>query len=168
MADLSNVEQAIQPNTRLVYSETASNPLLAITDLYGLSQITKVRRLKLIIDNTFMTPYLFQPLHHGADIVIHSTTKYLNGHSDATGGIVVGTKEFIARARRVTINFGSSSSPFESWLTYRGAKTLALRMDKHCQNALKLAAYLESNPAVSKVYYPGLASHRDQVLCPQG
>jgi len=164
MSDLNNVKRAIQDNTRLVYSETASNPLLRITDVEKLSQLTKERSLKLIIDNTFITPYLFKPLLHGADIVVHSATKYLNGHSDATGGVVIGSKDFIERARRVTINFGASLSPFESWLTYRGAKTLALRMDKHCQNALQLASFLEDNPSVSKVFYPGLASHPDHPL----
>lgn len=161
---IHNVEKAIQSNTKLVYSETVSNPLLKITDVAKLREITKAYGFKLIIDNTFATPYLFQPLLHGADAVIHSTTKYINGHSDTTGGIVVGAKEFIGRVKRVTLNFGSSSSPFESWLTYRGAKTLALRMAQHCRNASDLANFLSNNPAVSNVYYPGLTSHPDNQL----
>ncbi|MBA1273024.1 trans-sulfuration enzyme family protein [Stutzerimonas azotifigens] len=159
--DLAAVEAAITPNTRLIYTETASNPLVRISDVPGLAQLAKARDLKLVVDNTFLSPALYQPLADGADLVLHSTTKYLNGHSDATGGVIVGDAEWVAQARRFQINSGGSASPFEAWLTFRGAKTLALRMRAHSDNAQQLAEALEAHPKVAKVHYPGLPSHPD-------
>lgn len=159
--DLAAVEAAITPNTRLIYTETASNPLVRISDIPALAQLAKSHDLKLIVDNTFLSPALYQPLADGADLVLHSTTKYLNGHSDATGGVIVGDAEWVAQARRFQINSGGSASPFEAWLTFRGAKTLSLRMRAHSDNAQQLAEALEAHPKVAKVYYPGLPSHPD-------
>jgi cystathionine gamma-synthase len=159
--DLAAVEAAITPNTRLIYTETASNPLVRISDIPALAQLAKSHDLKLVVDNTFLSPALYQPLADGADLVLHSTTKYLNGHSDATGGVIVGDAEWVAQAKRFQINNGGSASPFEAWLTFRGAKTLALRMRAHSDNAQQLAEALEGHPKVAKVYYPGLPSHPD-------
>ncbi|TLX61044.1 PLP-dependent transferase [Stutzerimonas nosocomialis] len=170
--DLAAVEAAITPNTRLIYTETASNPLVRISDVPALAQQAKARGLKLVVDNTFLSPALYQPLADGADLVLHSTTKYLNGHSDATGGVIVGDAEWVAQARRFQINAGGSASPFEAWLTFRGAKTLALRMRAHADNAQRLAEALEAHPKVAKVHYPGLPSHPDHArakrLFPKG
>ncbi|TLX58943.1 PLP-dependent transferase [Stutzerimonas nosocomialis] len=170
--DLAAVEAAITPNTRLIYTETASNPLVRISDVPALAQLAKARGLKLVVDNTFLSPALYQPLADGADLVLHSTTKYLNGHSDATGGVIVGDAEWVAQARRFQINAGGSASPFEAWLTFRGAKTLALRMRAHADNAQRLAEALEAHPKVAKVHYPGLPSHPDHArakrLFPKG
>lgn len=162
--DLTAVQAAITPSTRLIYTETASNPLVRISDIPALARLAKAHDLKLLVDNTFLSPALYQPLADGADLVLHSTTKYLNGHSDATGGILVGDAEWVAQARRFQINAGGSASPFEAWLTFRGAKTLALRMRAHSSNALVLAEALQAHPRVAKVYYPGLASHPDHAL----
>lgn len=170
--DLAAVEAAITPATRLIYTETASNPLVRISDIPALATLARAHGLKLLVDNTFLSPALYNPLAAGADLVLHSTTKYLNGHSDATGGILVGDAEWIAQARRFQINAGGSSSPFEAWLTFRGAKTLALRMKAHSANAQALAEALEAHPQVAKVFYPGLPSHPDfalaQRLFPKG
>ena len=162
--NLAAVEEAITANTRLIYTETASNPLVRISDIPALSRLAKAHSLKLLVDNTFLSPALYQPLADGADLVLHSTTKYLNGHSDATGGILVGEAEWVAQARRFQINSGASASPFEAWLTFRGAKTLALRMRAHSSNAQALAEALQEHPQVAKVYYPGLPSHPDHAL----
>ncbi|MDF3935579.1 trans-sulfuration enzyme family protein [Pseudomonas citronellolis] len=164
VGDLDAVRAAIGPNTRLIYTETASNPLVRVSDVPALAAIAREHGLKLLVDNTFLSPVLYQPLRDGADLVVHSTTKYLNGHSDATGGALVGDAQWVARARRFQINAGGSASPFESWLTFRGAKTLALRMGAHSRNALALAEALERHPQVSRVYYPGLPSHPDHPL----
>ncbi|MBB3105027.1 trans-sulfuration enzyme family protein [Azomonas macrocytogenes] len=172
IGDLVAVEAAITPRTRLIYTETASNPLLRVSDVPALAALAQSHDLKLLVDNTFLSPALFRPLDHGADLVLHSTTKYLNGHSDATGGILVGDAEWVARARRFQINAGGSASPFEAWLTFRGAKTLALRMQAHSRNALALAEALEAHPKVARVYYPDLPSHPNHTLAqrlfPQG
>lgn len=143
--DLTAVQAAITPSTRLIYTETASNPLVRISDIPALARLAKAHDLKLLVDNTFLSPALYQPLADGADLVLHSTTKYLNGHSDATGGILVGDAEWVAQARRFQINAGGSASPFEAWLTFRGAKTLALRMRAHSSNALVLAEALQAH-----------------------
>lgn len=162
--DLAAVEAAIGPRTRLIYTETASNPLVRVSDVPALAALAKRRGLKLLVDNTFLSPALYRPLDDGADLVLHSTTKYLNGHSDATGGILAGDAEWVARARRFQINAGGSASPFEAWLTFRGAKTLALRMQAHSRNAQALAEALEAHPQVARVHYPGLPSHPDHAL----
>lgn len=164
IGDLAAVEAAITPATRLIYTETASNPLVRVSDVPALAALARRRGLKLMVDNTFLSPALYQPLADGADLVLHSTTKYLNGHSDATGGILVGDAEWIAQARRFQINAGGSASPFEAWLTFRGAKTLALRMKAHSANAQVLAEALEAHPQVARVHYPGLTSHPDHAL----
>ncbi|MDH4607354.1 PLP-dependent aspartate aminotransferase family protein [Pseudomonas sp. BN102] len=162
--DLVAVEAAITPATRIIYTETASNPLVRVSDVPALARLAKARGLKLLVDNTFLSPALYNPLADGADLVLHSTTKYLNGHSDATGGILVGDGEWIAQARRFQINAGGSASPFEAWLTFRGAKTLSLRMKAHSANAQALAEALEGHPTVARVFYPGLPSHPDHAL----
>ncbi|MBV2135038.1 PLP-dependent aspartate aminotransferase family protein [Pseudomonas sp. MAP12] len=164
IGDLAAVEAAITPQTRLIYTETASNPLVRVSDIPALAALARRRGLKLVVDNTFLSPALYRPLADGADLVLHSTTKYLNGHSDATGGILAGDTEWVAQARRFQINAGGSASPFEAWLTFRGAKTLALRMQAHSRNAQALAEALEAHPKVARVYYPGLASHPDHAL----
>ncbi len=162
--DLAAVEAAITPTTKIIYTETASNPLVRVSDVSALAKLARARGLKLLVDNTFLSPALYNPLADGADLVLHSTTKYLNGHSDATGGILVGDAEWIAQARRFQINAGGSASPFEAWLTFRGAKTLALRMKAHSANAQVLAEALEAHPKVARVFYPGLPSHPDHAL----
>ncbi|NMZ60379.1 trans-sulfuration enzyme family protein [Pseudomonas nitroreducens] len=162
--DLAAVKAAITPTTKLIYTETASNPLVRVSNVPALADLAHRQGLKLLVDNTFLSPVLYQPLRDGADLVIHSTTKYLNGHSDAMGGALVGDAQWIAAARRFQINAGGSASPFESWLNFRGAKTLALRMRAHSQNAQALAEALEAHPQVERVYYPGLPSHPDHAL----
>lgn len=159
--DLAAVEAALTPSTKLIYTETASNPLVRVSNIPALGELARRHGLKLLVDNTFLSPVLYQPLRDGADLVVHSTTKYLNGHSDAMGGALVGGAQWIAAARRFQINAGGSASPFESWLNFRGAKTLALRMRAHSQNAQALAEALEAHPQVERVYYPGLPSHPD-------
>ncbi|MCY1299865.1 Cystathionine gamma-synthase [compost metagenome] len=165
--DLAAVAAAITPATKIIYTETASNPLVRVSDIPALARLAKARGLKLLVDNTFLSPALYNPLADGADLVLHSTTKYLNGHSDATGGILVGDAEWIGEARRFQINAGGSASPFEAWLTFRGAKTLALRMKAHSANAQALAEALEAHPKVARVHYPGLPSHPDHALAKQ-
>lgn len=164
IGDLAAVEAAITPATRLIYTETASNPLVRVSDIPALAKLARARGIKLLVDNTFLSPALYQPLADGADLVLHSTTKYLNGHSDATGGILVGDAEWVAQARRFQTNAGGSASPFEAWLTFRGAKTLALRMRAHSANAQQLAEALQAHPRVAAVHYPGLPSHPDHEL----
>lgn len=162
--DLEKVKQSIKPSTRAVITETITNPLLHVIDIPNLSQLCREHDLKLIVDNTFSTPVLLRPLEHGADLVIHSATKYIGGHSDVTAGVVIGSGDDIRRAREISVGFGASLSPFESWLAYRGVKTLALRFEKQCENSLKLAEALEQHPRIQKVYYPGLAQHPQHAL----
>jgi cystathionine gamma-synthase len=161
MADAAAVRAAlVERPARLVWVETPTNPLLGIADIAALGQLAKDAGALLVVDNTFASPYLQQPLALGADAVIHSTTKYIGGHSDVVGGAVVvadaGLGEQLFFLRNAV---GSAPGPFDAWLTLRGAKTLAVRMDRHCQNAQRVADMLVSHPAVSKVYYPGLPSH---------
>jgi len=161
------LEEAIRPNTRLVWVETPTNPLLKLVDLDAISTITRRLGILSVCDNTFATPYIQRPLQHGFDIVVHSTTKYLNGHSDAIGGAaVVRQADDSLRDRLAYLQnaLGGVSSPFDSFLTLRGIKTLALRMERHCSNALAIAKFLESHARVEKVYYPGLASHPQHAL----
>jgi methionine-gamma-lyase len=154
-----NIEDAIKPNTKLIYIETPSNPTLELTDLAATAQIAKQHRLLTIVDNTFMSPYFQRPLTQGIDISVHSLTKYLNGHSDVVGGAIITSKALIKRIDPILKNTGATLGPFEAWLTLRGIKTLPLRMDKHNENALKIAKWLESHPKIEKVHYPGLESH---------
>ncbi|MFQ9977755.1 methionine gamma-lyase [Clostridium cadaveris] len=160
-SDPENIRKAMQENTRVVYLETPANPSLKINDIEAISKIAHENKNCLVfVDNTFCTPYIQRPTELGADVVIHSGTKYLNGHGDVISGFVCGTKEFIDNVRFFGIKdmTGANLSPFDAFLIIRGLKTLAIRMDKHCANAMKVAEFLESHPAVEKVYYPGLKS----------
>jgi len=166
LTNLMDLEKAIRPNTRLVWVETPTNPLLKIVDLQAVADVARRRGLMSVCDNTFATPYVQRPLEAGIDIVVHSTTKYLNGHSDALGGaaVVRTDKSLQDRLKYLQNALGSVSSPFDSFLTLRGIKTLALRMERHCANALAIARFLESHPKVERVHYPGLESHPQHAL----
>ena len=159
--DLSAFEAAIRPNTRMIWVESPSNPLLKLIDLAAVVELARRRGLLSVIDNTFATPYCQRPLSVGFDIVVHSTTKYVNGHSDIIGGAVVtgDNAELTERVRFVQNAVGAIAGPFDSFLALRGLKTLALRMERHCSNALQVAEWLERQPGVTRVIYPGLKSH---------
>ena len=160
MSDLDAVRAAIQPNTRLVWTETPSNPYLKIVDIRGVADLLRGHPALFMVDNTFASPYLQNPLSLGADLVLHSTTKYIGGHSDVVGGAVIGNDPGIYETLKFHQNAaGAVPGPFDIWLTLRGLKTLAVRMERHSQNARAVAAYLEEHPAVKQVFYPGLASH---------
>ena len=161
MADTAAVRAALaQRPARLVWVETPTNPLLGIADITALAHLTAGAGALLVVDNTFASPYLQQPLALGADVVVHSTTKYIGGHSDVVGGAVVVRESGLGEPLYFVRNaVGSVPGPFDSWLTLRGAKTLAVRMDRHCANAARIADMLLSHPAVTQVYYPGLARH---------
>jgi len=153
------VEKAIRPNTRLVLIETPANPTLKCTDLAAVSKITRARKIVHAVDNTFLTPYYQRPLELGADLVIHSTTKYMDGHNATVGGAVVAsTKELDEKVRFIQNSTGTIMSPQVAWLTLQGCKTLSIRMDRQCANALAIARFLEKHPKVTKVMYPGLES----------
>jgi len=160
------LEEAIRPNTRLVWVETPTNPLLQLVDLPAVAAIARRRELISICDNTFATPFVQRPLEHGFDIVVHSTTKYLNGHSDCLGGaaIVRAGSPLKDRIGYLQNALGAVPSPFDSFLTLRGIKTLALRMERHCANALAIAQFLAGHPQVERVHYPGLPSHPQHAL----
>ena len=160
-----NVEAAIKPNTKMVFIETPTNPVMIVTDLKEVSEIAHHAGARVVCDNTFMSPYLQRPLEFGVDIVVHSTTKYLNGHSDGVGGIVVLNDEEDANwIAFVQNSAGAILSPFDSFLVMRGTKTLALRMEQHDKSGRAVAAFLEEHPKVHKVYYPGSASHPQHAL----
>jgi cystathionine gamma-lyase/cystathionine beta-lyase/cystathionine gamma-lyase/homocysteine desulfhydrase len=164
-SDLLNVEAAIKPNTKMVFLETPTNPVMILTDLKEVSEIAHRAGARVVCDNTFMSPYLQRPLEFGVDIVVHSTTKYLNGHSDGVGGVVVLNDEEDANwIGFVQNSAGAILSPFDSWLVLRGTKTLALRMEQHDRTGRAVAAFLEEHPKVKKVYYPGSASHPQHAL----
>jgi len=164
-SDPLNVEAAIKPNTKMVFIETPTNPVMIVTDLKEVSEIAHRAGAKVVCDNTFMSPYLQRPLEFGVDIVVHSTTKYLNGHSDGVGGVVVLNDEEDANwIGFVQNSAGAILSPFDSWLVLRGTKTLALRMEQHDKTGRAVAAFLEEHPNVKKVYYPGSASHPQHAL----
>ena len=151
---------AIKPNTKLVWVETPTNPMLKLTDMEATCKIANARGIPVVVDNTFATPMLQQPILSGATMVVHSTTKYMGGHSDVVGGAVVtDNPEWAERLAFVQNSAGGVAGPFDSFLVMRGLKTLAVRMDRHCENAMKIAEYLESHPEVEKVIYPGLKSH---------
>ncbi len=156
---------AVRPNTRMVWVETPSNPLLRLIDLTAVADAAQGRGILCVVDNTFATPYLQRPLEHGFDIVVHSATKYLNGHSDIVGGIAV-TKDAALGDRLGFLQnaVGAIAGPFDSFLALRGLKTLHLRMERHCSNAQKIAEWLERHPSVESVTYPGLASHPEHEL----
>jgi cystathionine gamma-lyase len=167
LTDPAALEAAIRPNTRLIWAETPTNPLLKIVDLRAVAAVAKRRAILTVCDNTFATPFLQRPLEHGVDLVVHSTTKYLNGHSDAIGGAAVvrhGNDELREKLTYLQNAVGGVSGPFDSFLTLRGIKTLALRMERHCANAFAIARFLESHPKVARVIYPGLASHPQHEL----
>jgi cystathionine gamma-lyase len=164
--DVSALDAAIRPNTRLVWIETPTNPLLKLADLERIATIARRRGLLCAVDNTFASPYIQNPLEFGFDLVVHSTTKYLNGHSDMVGGVaVVGVNAELREQLTFLQNaVGAIQGPFDSFLALRGLKTLALRMERHCTSALKIAAWLEGHPKVRRVFYPGLASHPQHAL----
>ncbi|KOP24401.1 cystathionine gamma-synthase [Hapalosiphon sp. MRB220] len=163
--DINNFENAIQSNTKLIWIETPTNPLLKIIDIAALASIARQRNIILVVDNTFASPYFQRPLELGADIVVHSTTKYLGGHSDIIGGAVVTSNEQLYTELKFYQNaIGAVPSPFDSWLVLRGIKTLAVRMREHEKNALFLAKFLEEHPQVEQIYYPGLPNHPQHQL----
>lgn len=169
LVDLTNpaaLEAAIRPNTRLLWVETPTNPLLKLVDLSAVAAIARKHGLISVCDNTFATPFVQRPLEHGFDIVVHSATKYLNGHSDCVGGVAVvgGNAALKERLGYLQNALGAVSGPFDAFLILRGIKTLALRMERHCSNALAIAQFLEKHPKVERVYYPGLESHPQHAL----
>ena len=169
-ADPQTLRAALRPNTRLVHIETPTNPLMTLTDIRAIADICHAHEsgCELSVDNTFMSPFFQQPIALGADLVMHSTTKYLNGHSDGLGGVLVGTKpEHRERFAFVQKCTGGILSPFEAWLVLRGVKTLAVRMREHDRNGRAIAALLEEHPAVARVFYPGLPSHPQHALAKQ-
>ena len=160
LSDLNEVKAGLRPNTKLVWVETPTNPYLRIVDIRGVADLLQDHPAKLVVDNTFASPYLQQPLSLGADLVVHSTTKYLGGHSDVVGGAVIGNDSDVYTLFKFNQNAGGAvPGPFDCWLTLRGIKTLGVRMDRHCANAMAVAEYLSADEAVDKVFYPGLASH---------
>jgi cystathionine beta-lyase/cystathionine gamma-synthase len=159
-SDAKNVERAIRKQTRMVYVETPTNPLMALSDLAAISQVCRRKKVDLVVDNTFMSPYFQQPIALGADMVVHSTTKFLNGHSDGLGGVVVCTKlEQAEQLGFVQKAAGAILSPFECWLVLRGVKTLAVRMEQHDRSGRLVADFLSRHKKVKKVFYPGLPDH---------
>ncbi len=166
--DLDAVQAAMRPNTKLVYIETPSNPILRITDIKAISQIAHGAGVPLAVDSTFASPALQQPIRLGADYVIESLTKYINGHGDALGGAVIGREEDMQRIRKeMMVHLGGALSPFNAWLINRGLTTLPVRIAKQCENAMKVARFLEGHPKVKRVYYPGLESHTEHELAKQ-
>jgi cystathionine gamma-lyase len=176
MSDPAAIESALRPNTKMIWVETPTNPLLRLADLGAIARLTRQRGILAAADNTFASPYVQRPLELGFDIVVHSTTKYLNGHSDIVGGVaVVGENPELAERLKFLQNaVGAIQGPFDSFLALRGVKTLALRMERHCTNALKIARWLEARNDVARVIYPGLESHpqhalaKDQMRAPGG
>jgi len=164
-SDARNVERAIRKSTRMVYVETPTNPLMTISDIPAISQVCQHKHVDLVVDNTFMSPYFQQPIALGADMVVHSTTKFLNGHSDGLGGVVVCTKpEQAEQLGFVQKAAGAILSPFECWLVLRGVKTLAVRMEQHDRNGRAVADFLTKHKKVRKVFYPGLPDHPQYAL----
>lgn len=160
MTDHAAVEQAIKPNTKMLFAETPINPNMVVLDLAFLADVCRRHQLISVIDNTFMTPLLQKPADYGIDIIIHSATKYLNGHGDVVAGLIVSDSETIKTIKLTTLkDMGATISPHDAWLIIRGLKTLAVRLERHCNNAQKVAEFLASHPAVREVYYPGLPSH---------
>jgi len=165
LSDARTLPGAIRPETRMVWVETPTNPLLKLVDLSAVAEIAHGKNLVCVCDNTFASPWIQRPLEHGFDIVVHSTTKYLNGHSDVIGGAAVVKGQALSEQLAFLQNaVGGVPSPFDAFLTLRGIKTLALRMERHCGNAMHIAAWLEKHPKIEKVIYPGLASHPQHLL----
>ncbi|MBP7744632.1 MAG: PLP-dependent transferase [Phycisphaerae bacterium] len=164
-SDLDAVQRALRPNTKVLYIETPANPTLVITDLEAVCSLAHQRGVLVVVDNTFMSPILQQPFHWGVDFVVHSLTKFLNGHADVVGGIVVVRQEaHYPQLRRTLNHFGGVLPPLESFLVHRGIKTVALRMRQHCENAQRIAEHLQKHPQVAWVRYPGLPSHPQHAL----
>ena len=158
--DSANVERAIQPNTKMIWIETPTNPLLKVTDLEAVGKTAKSHGLLYVVDTTFATPVFLRPLEYGADIVLHSLTKYLSGHNQLIGGaLITNDSDLFEKLKYIQKSVGAVPSPFDCWLTILGLKTLHLRMRRHWENAEKIARYLEGHPKVSRVIYPGLESH---------
>ena len=161
LTDLDALAAAVRPATRIVWAETPTNPLLTVVDIAGVADVAHDAGARLVVDNTFATPYLQQPLAHGADVVVHSTTKYCGGHSDVVGGFLALDDDVLADELAYLQNaVGAVGSPFDNYLTLRGLKTLAVRMDRHCANAEAIVELLAAHPAVSEILYPGLPGHR--------
>jgi cystathionine gamma-lyase len=169
LRDRRALEAAIRPETRLIWVETPTNPLLKLVDLDMVADISRKHHLMAVCDNTFASPYLQRPLEHGFDAVMHSATKYLNGHSDMVGGILVAGErpELVEQLAFLQNSVGAVAGPFDSFLALRGLKTLALRMERHCSNASELAGWLERHPKIERVVYPGLVSHPQYALAKQ-
>ena len=158
--DINNIEKAIKPNTKLLYLETPANPTIGITDLKAAVELAHKHNIIVCVDNTFCSPYIQRPLDMGVDIVLHSMTKFINGHADIVGGIVIAKDEVLYNNLRYTmVNVGFNMDPHQAWLTRRGLKTLSIRIDKAQENAIKVADYLEAHPKVEWILYPGLKSH---------
>jgi methionine-gamma-lyase len=157
--DYELFRKSFKKNTKLVYIETPANPTMELIDIKKVAEIAHEHGAILVVDNTFMTPYLQKPMVLGADVAIYSVTKYINGHGDVVGGIITGRKEYVSIIKNpYLLNLGGTGSPFDSWLVMRGLKTLGIRMDRHCTNAMEVAKYLEAHPMVKVVHYPGLES----------
>jgi cystathionine gamma-lyase/cystathionine beta-lyase/cystathionine gamma-lyase/homocysteine desulfhydrase len=164
-SDLRELERAIRPATRLIFLETPTNPVLRITDLAGACTIAHGHGIPVVVDNTFASPYVQRPIDFGADLVVHSTTKFLNGHSDSVGGVVIATRDDHVEWLRFVQNAeGAIIGPMDAWLVLRGTKTLPIRMERHNANAMALAEYLASHPKVAAVHYPGLPAHPQHAL----
>ncbi len=164
-SDASKVKAAILPNTKMIWVETPTNPLLRLCDIKAIAAVAREKKLITVVDNTFASPYLQNPLALGADIVVHSVTKYLGGHSDVIGGAVITSRDDLYETLKFHQNaVGAVPGPWDCWLVMRGVKTLAVRMEAHQKNAMTIAQYLEKHPAVEKVMYPGLASHPQHAL----
>ena len=165
MRDARNVERALTAKTKLIWVETPTNPMLRLADLAAVAGIARKHKVLSCVDNTFASPYIQRPLEHGFDLVMHSATKFLNGHSDMVGGVIVAREAELGERMAFLQNaVGAVAGPFDSFLALRGLKTLALRMERHCENGLALARWLEKHPKVAKVHYPGLPSHPQHTL----
>jgi len=169
LSDSIELEKAIRPETKMIWVETPTNPLLKLVDLNAISAFAKKHHLLAVVDNTFATPLIQRPIELGFDMVVHSATKYLNGHSDVIGGVIVvgDNLELVEKIKYLQNAIGGIAGPFDSFLVLRGLKTLALRMQRHCENAMELASWLERQPQVSRVFYPGLPSHPQHDLAKQ-
>jgi len=165
LTNVSNLEKAIKPNTKLLWLETPTNPTLKLADIKALSKIAKAKNILVVVDNTFMSPYFQKPMELGADIVVHSATKYIGGHSDMVGGVaVMNDLQLAERTQFLSNSMGGIQGPFDSFLALRSLKTLPIRMKAHAENAAKIADFLEAHPMVEKVVYPGLKSHPQHAL----
>ncbi len=162
--DHEAMRRAMQPNTKVLYAETITNPNLRVADIPALAEIAHEAGARLVVDNTFASPYLARPIEQGADLVVHSASKYLGGHGDLIGGIVVGSRAHLDAAQHLLIEVGGTMAPFVAWLVLRGIKSLAVRMRQHCATALRIAEWLDKRDDVTNVAYPGLPSHPDHAL----